>query len=241
MSEASNVEPRSVRVWDFPTRVFHWSLVALVVIAWLTGEEEGSAAVVHRYVGEAIAGLIVFRVIWGFTGGEHARFSDFSAGPAAIIHHIRDLFAPAPKRHLGHNPLGGFAVLLLLISVSAVVVTGLFSGGEVNAGPFAGALGLELSEAHEVAFRVLEILVIVHLLGVFVESWRSKDGLVPAMITGRKRRSASEHTADARTAGASALLIAAALGLAVSAALIVQTPSTLGAGGSERGVELDHD
>ena len=149
---------RRVHVWDLPTRLFHWSLLALVLLAWFTGEEEGLAALIHRYAGEAIAGLIVFRVIWGFAGGERARFADFAAGPSAIIAHVRDLFSRQPKRHLGHNPLGGVAVFLLLAVVAGVVVTGLFSGGEDNAGPFAGLWGLELSDAHEVLFRVLQAL-----------------------------------------------------------------------------------
>lgn len=114
---------RKVDVWDLPTRLFHWSLLALVLIAWFTGEEEGTAALIHRTAGEAIAGLIVFRVIWGFAGGERARFADFAAGPAAIIAHVRDLFSQQPKRHLGHNSLGGVAVFLLLAIVTGTVVT----------------------------------------------------------------------------------------------------------------------
>lgn len=107
------------------------------------GGAEGAGAEIHRYAGEAIAGLIVFRVIWGFVGGEHARFADFAAGPSAIIAHVRDLFSPHPKRHLGHNALGGVAVFLMLAATTGVVATGLFSGGEDNSGPFAGLWGFD--------------------------------------------------------------------------------------------------
>lgn len=229
---------RSVRVWDLPTRLFHWSLFALILVAWFTGEDEGAAAQIHRYAGEAIAGLIAFRVLWGFVGGEHARFADFAAGPAAIIGHVRNLFSRAPKRHLGHNPLGGVAVYLLLATVAGVVVTGLFSGGEHNAGPFAGMWGVELSEAHEALFRVLQVLVGIHLLGVVVETVLAKDALVPAMISGSKRRRADEPGSDARNAKPVALLAALVLGVGVSAALILQPPSNYAAamyGEQERG------
>lgn len=224
---------RRVHVWDLPTRLFHWSLLALVAIAWFTGEEEGTAAIIHRYAGEAIAGLIVFRVIWGFAGGERARFSDFAAGPSAIIAHVRDLFSKQPIRHLGHNPLGGVAVFLLLAITTGIVVTGLFSGGEENSGPFVGLWGLELSEVHEVLFRVLQALVVVHVLGVVVESLKAKDALVPAMITGSKRRRADEPGEDAKRAGIIALIVALGVGIAVSLTLMTQQPPASARSGAE--------
>lgn len=228
-----------VRVWDAPTRLFHWGLLALVLIAWFTGEEEGAAAQIHRYAGEAIAGLIVFRIIWGFAGGEHARFGDFAAGPGAIVAHVRDLFSRQPKRHLGHNPLGGLAVFLLLGVVAGVVVTGLFSGGDENIGPLAGLWGLELSEVHEVLFRVLQVLVVIHVLGVVVESLAAKDALVPAMITGSKRRREDEPHQDAARAGFLPLLVAVSAGIAVSVALAAQQPRLNAS--SEHTSEYEHD
>ena len=93
------------------------------------------------------------------------------------------------------------AVFLLLANVAAIVVTGIFSGGEESAGPFAGLWGLELSEAHDVLFRVLQVLVALHVLGVIIETVKAKDALVPAMITGVKRRCGDEQ---ARTQNAPA-------------------------------------
>lgn len=225
VAHGEQASERPVRVWDLPTRIFHWMLLALVLLAWFTGEEEGAAAQVHRYAGEAIAGLIVFRVLWGFIGGERARFADFAAGPTAIAEHVRDLFSTQPKRYLGHNPLGGVAVFLLLAIIAAAVVTGLFAGGEANAGPFAGLGGLELSEAHEVVFRILQALVVVHVLGVIVETLRSKDALLPAMITGVKRRRRDEPGNDARRASSLRLLIALALSALATFALVAQPPA----------------
>lgn len=224
---------RRVYVWDLPTRLFHWSLLALVIIAWFTGEEEGSAALIHRYAGEAIAGLIVFRVIWGFVGGERARFADFAAGPSAIVAHVRDLFSKQPKRHLGHNPLGGVAVFALLVVTTGIVVTGLFSGSEHNVGPFVGLWGLELSEVHEALFRALQALVVVHVLGVAVETLRAKDDLVPAMVTGSKRRRADEPGEDAEPASIIALLMALGAGVAVCLALMAQPLPTADRGSPE--------
>ncbi len=235
---------RKVRVWDLPTRIFHWSLLALLLVAWFTGEEEGAAAQIHRYAGEAIAGLIVFRVLWGFVGGERSRFSDFAAGPTAIVAHVRDLFSSRPKRHLGHNPLGGIAVFLLLAVVSAIVFTGLFSGGEGAGGPFVGVWGLELSELHELLFRVLQGLVLVHLLGVLVESLKARDALIPAMITGAKIRREDEPGVDARRASLMALVFAISVGTLSSVWLIAQPASSAAyerTAGAEHGEDERHD
>lgn len=230
---------RAVKVWDLPTRIFHWSLLALVAVCWFTGEEEGSAALIHRISGEAIAGLLVFRLIWGFAGGEHARFADFAAGPSAIAAHIGELFSGKAKRHLGHNPLGGLAVFLLLLTTAAIVVTGLFSGEERLAGPFAGAGGVDLSEIHEVLFRILQGLVVIHILGVVAETLLSKDALVPAMIIGTKKRRADEAASDALDVSRPAFLAAAALGVATSAALISLPTPQLAAHDHDHGEEIE--
>lgn len=230
---ASDPIQRMVKVWDAPTRIFHWSLLGLVLIAWFTGEGEGWTGAVHRYAGEAIAGLIVFRVIWGFWGGEHARFSDFAAGPMVILAHVGNIFSKAPTRHLGHNPLGGVAVFLLLATVTIITVTGLFSGGEDNAGPFAGMWGLELSDIHEFSFRILQVLTVVHVLGIVVESYKSKDALVPAMFTGSKARRSDEPGADARNASVAVLFLALTVGALTTASLMSLPPSTSDAADNE--------
>jgi cytochrome b len=238
---------RTVAVWDAPTRLFHWSLLALILVAWFTGEEEGTAAIIHRFAGETIAGLMVFRVLWGFIGGERSRFSDFAAGPSAIVAHVRDLMSSSPKRHLGHNPLGGVAVFMLLAVVALIVISGLFSEGE-GGGPFAGLWGVELSDWHEPLFRVLQGLVLIHVLGVVVESWKARDALLPAMFTGRKRRRDDEPGADAKRAAPIALVIAVAAGVVSSALLMSQPASSAdvgrigdaASGHDERG-EREHD
>jgi len=218
---ANAVVERRIYVWDVPTRIFHWSLAILVVVAWLTGEGEGASASLHRAAGAAIAGLLMFRIIWGFVGGEHARFADFAFAPAVVIGYVRELMFAKPVRHLGHNPLGAIAVFLILANLIAIVVTGLLSAGEHNAGPFAGASGESFAELHEASFRVLQGLVTLHLIGVVAETVLTRDALAPAMITGLKRRRADEAGVDARKAGPLALIIALFAGLVLAAGLMM--------------------
>lgn len=226
-----------VRVWDVPTRLFHWALFALVILCWFTAEGEGALSSVHRYAGEAIAGLIVFRVIWGFVGGEHARFAAFFEPGEKMGDHIAGLFTRKAHPTLGHNPLGSLAVIALLLVVSAVVVTGLMSEGEQEGGPLALVFGVNLSELHEVSFRVLQGLVAIHLIGVAVTSWATRDNLTGAMVTGRKARPAgSAH--DARPAKPVAFIIAAVLAAAAAGGLMLM-PHPLGEGGEAAGA-LDH-
>lgn len=209
---------RRLHVWDLPTRVFHWSLLALILTSWFSGGEE-DLNLVHRTSGVILAGLIVFRILWGFVGGEQARFRTFLPHPARILRHLKQVVAGKPERYLGHNPVGSLAVFLLLAAVSACVLTGLFSSDDGLSGPFAYIFGLELSDAHEISFRILQALVALHLLGVAAESWMTKDALVPAMITGTKTRRVDERGADANKASLPALLCALFLGAAVTAGL----------------------
>ena len=213
--------PNRIPVWDLPTRIFHWGLVAWVLVCWLTGEDK-SAAGVHRLSGELIAGLIVFRFVWGFVGGEHARFANFVRGPRAAADHLRKLLRGQAEPTPGHNPLGGLSVLLLLASVSFVVVTGLFSAGDEGpGGPLVGMFGLNLSDLHEPAFRVLQAVVVLHLLGVAITSIVNRDNLLAAMITGSKRARPGTATAPARRASIAALVIALALAGSTAAYLMI--------------------
>ncbi len=231
----TGVEPtRVVRVWDAPTRIFHWTMVALVVVAWLTGESDGLGAQAHRYAGEAMAGLLVFRLLWGFIGGEHARFGAFFPAPPVVVSHARGMFGGKLHRTLGHNPLGALAVFALLVSLSVVVVTGLLSAGEEGpSGPLAAVFGMDLAEAHELSFRVLQGLVVLHLIGVAVTSLASRDNLVLAMITGGKRRAKNDPAIDAQPASGVALLAAVLLSGAAALALMTMPHPIGGDSGGE--------
>jgi cytochrome b len=180
-----------IPVWDLPTRLFHWALLLLVALAWITGEAGSALFPVHRLAGYGVAVLLLFRLIWGFLGGRHARFAEFVRPWPAVREHLRALARLRPPRTLGHNPLGGWMVLLMLAVLAAQVVTGLFgAGGEAKAGPLAAwlpsALAHAVAELHEALSGALLALIALHVLGVLVESLLTRENLVRAMLTGKK-------------------------------------------------------
>ena len=120
----------SVLVWDVPTRLFHWTLVFLVALAWVTGDAEGTMFAVHKLAGYGVAVLLAFRVIWGFAGSRHSRFSEFVRPWPEVLAHIKGMLSLRPARTLGHNPLGGWMALVLLLVLAAQVTTGLFASDD---------------------------------------------------------------------------------------------------------------
>ncbi len=126
---------KEIRVWDPLVRLFHWSLVLTFTVAYLSGDEESG---LHIYSGYLVAGLIVFRLLWGIVGTRYARFSNFVYSPADIIAYIKDLISAHPKRYLGHNPAGGAMIVVLLLSLVVVTYSGLkVYAIEEGAGPLA--------------------------------------------------------------------------------------------------------
>jgi cytochrome b len=202
-----------IKVWDPLVRLFHWSLVAAFVIAYLTGDELEK---VHEFAGYFIVGLVVFRLIWGFVGTKHARFSDFVFSPPTVIAYLKDILAFRAKRYIGHNPAGGAMVIALLISLSMATLSGMkLLAVEENEGPFAAIQidnispvavamadededeehehdgGKEESvweEVHEFFVNFTLLLVLLHLAGVAVSSFAHGENLPRAMVTGKKRQ-----------------------------------------------------
>lgn len=166
-----------IRVWDWPVRVFHWSLAACVFIAFFTGESE-RFSLWHQTFGYVAGGLLAFRLVWGFVGTRHARFASFIKGPQAILAYLFSLRQTTPEHHVGHNPVGGVAVLLLMGLTALTAFSGwLMAGGD--------APGWQ-EELHEVAANSLMLVVAVHVLGVVLSSKQHKENLVRAMLTGFK-------------------------------------------------------
>ena len=173
-----------IRVWDWPTRLFHWLLVVLIAAAWWTGEEED--LVWHYRIGMLVLMLVLFRLIWGIIGGSTARFTRFVKGPRAIAAYLRGTSPPA----VGHNPLGALSVLALLGLVSLVVALGLFATDDdgLDPGPLSHLVSYEAAERaqelHETAFDLLLVVVAIHVVAILYYWLFKRDNLVGPMLTG---------------------------------------------------------
>lgn len=230
MSKAGRPTPATIRVWDAGVRLFHWLLAGSIVLAFLSSEEDSALSVWHIPAGWVAAVLIAFRLVWGFVGGEHARFAAFIR-PAALGGHIRSLLSGRVEPSVGHNPLGALAVVGLLALTVATVATGA-GGGE---------------DGHEsVAYGLLG-LVALHVAAVVAMSLLTQDNLVRAMVTGRKSAALFPGVGDARPPAGIALPVAA-LVVAAAAVGVVRldpagfTPVARGeAGEAGEGVEADED
>ena len=194
--------PPRIRVWDAPVRVFHWLMVLCFAGAWLTAESDRWLPV-HLTLGYTMAGLVVFRLLWGVVGTRHARFSDFVRGPAAVLRYVQSLLRGRPDHHAGHNPAGGWAILALLALAALTAVLGWATLQHIG--------GHAMEEAHEAVAGLMLAVVAVHVGGVLLGSWLHRENLVRAMLTGRRRGEPAEDIGTgARTVAV--LLLAAVLG-----------------------------
>ena len=181
-----------VKVWDVPVRLFHWLLVLLIAFMFVSGNLKGDWMEWHMRSGYAILALVLFRILWGFAGGTYARFSSFLAGPSAGIAFAGKLLARTPAPSAGHNPLGGWMVLALLLALLFQVGTGLFANDDILVeGPLAPlvskAVSNQLTSWHYWNTNVLLALVAVHVLAVLYHAVVMKENLIGAMFTGLKR------------------------------------------------------
>jgi cytochrome b len=220
--------PRTVLVWDFPTRAFHWLLVLAVVVSYATGGEEGWLFVVHTASGYLVVLLLLFRLLWGVIGSEHSLFRDFVHGPQIVGGYVRRLLVLDPPRYVGHNPLGGWMVILILVVLALTVATGALSGEEDGpSGPLlwliAAPGGEGLAEVHEVLANLVVVLAIVHVCGVLVDWWLTGENLVSAMISGVKRLDETAAAAERPPAPAWRMIVAAGLVVLVGAVLVAKT------------------
>lgn len=184
---------QNIGVWDLPLRLFHWVLVLSIAMAFLSSEENSVLNEWHVLSGWVAAILIIFRLVWGFVGGEHSRFSDFIR-PSRIAHHVSGLARGKREPSLGHNPLGAVAVVVLLALTAVTVWSGAF-GGEAA------------EELHEVIAWVLLAMVAVHVIAVIVMSMLERENLVRAMLTGKKLAARHPGANDARAPGAVAWIL----------------------------------
>ncbi len=182
-----------VPVWDPFVRIFHWSLVVLFTVAFVT---EDDLLLIHVWAGYLIGLVLALRILWGVVGPRHARFTDFIYAPSRVRGYLRDLLRFDAKRYLGHSPAGGAMVVILILALGAVVGSGLVLYGlDIGAGPLKTLQGIgghtlkEVMEGvHEFAANLTLGLVCAHILGVLLASFVHRENLAWSMITGRKRR-----------------------------------------------------
>ncbi|MFT7261793.1 MAG: cytochrome b [Glaciecola sp.] len=206
---------KETRVWDLFVRVFHWSLLSLVALSYLSGEFDFE---IHSYSGYAIFILVCLRIIWGFIGSKNARFKNFVYSPKNVVTYLKSIVTGNPKRFLGHNPAGGLMVLALLTVLGTTTLSGMkLYAIEEGEGPFASNVQISLmnqayadsdekehskkedkhdeedkegeefwEEVHETSINLLILLILLHVLGVVLASKQHKENLARAMITGNK-------------------------------------------------------
>ena len=214
MSDQSASEPvtsgsstRTVKVWDIWVRLFHWFLVAFILLSYLTGEIGGLDFTVpgtgrfvpnmtlHMWSGLTILGLLVFRVIWGFRGSSTARFSNFLCGPQVILGYVKSVFRGPIAFFAGHNPAGGAVVIVILTALAVQASAGLFSQDDsffATKGPLAflveDEFSKEITSFHKQWWEyVILTLVVIHISANLFYWLIKKQDLIVAMFTGRRR------------------------------------------------------
>lgn len=190
--EATSPEPGVIRVWDPLVRAFHWFLVLGIGLNYFLLPP---GKTLHRYVGYAIAAALAVRLVWGFVGSPHARFSDFVTSPRTVLSHMAAVLTGRDRRYVGHNPAGGAMVLVLLFLVAVTCLTGWMQGLDAF-------WGVEwVQELHELDADLIIALAAMHVFAAIAESVLHRENLVLAMITGRKRRAEGTDIDHAGAAG----------------------------------------
>ncbi len=218
-----------VKVWDVPVRLFHWALVLLFAFMFYSGKTGSDWMEWHMRAGYAILALVLFRISWGFAGSTHARFSSFLAGPSACVQFVKHLLARKPSPYPGHNPLGGWMVLVMLFALLFQTSTGLFANDDLlSEGPLAAlvskATSDQLTTLHVWNFNLLLVLAGLHLAAVLYHAGFMKENLIGAMFTGAKRlpeRGAEGMVASFASPWLALVLLAVA---ALAVYLIVKRP-----------------
>lgn len=191
-ASASSPAPQPVRIWDLPTRLFHWALALTVLGSVTTGTIGGGAMVWHFRFGYTALGLLVFRIAWGFFGGRWSRFTSFFYAPATVLRYLRGQRRPGEHLDVGHNPLGAASVFAMLLLLVVQVSTGLVADDEIaNVGPLnkyvATATGLAATAWHKTYGKALIIaLVVLHIGAIVYYRWRRRIDLTGPMLHGDK-------------------------------------------------------
>ncbi len=177
-----------LKVWDPFVRIFHWSLVFLFFLAYIT---EDDWMTVHSYAGYTVALLVTFRLFWGIIGTRYARFNSFVTSFENVKAYLKQLFSGNAKHYVGHNPAGGLMIVILLICLIITTITGMSLFATEGHGPLASTFLSQwsediLEEIHEFFANFTVLMVVIHVSGVLVSSLLHKENLIKSMITGKK-------------------------------------------------------
>lgn len=220
-----------VKVWDLPTRVFHWVLVVLCAVLWISGSVGGIDVPLpggktlmntdlHMLLGQIVLSLVLYRVLWGLVGSSTARFSSFVRGPGAVLAYLKAVRSGQHPLFAGHNPAGALMILGVLTVLLLQAGTGLFANDDIlSEGPLAAAVGKDLSDSltgvHGLIANALIALVVVHVGAVVIYRLKGEN-LVKPMVTGYKDRS-SLPPGEPAPRMVSPLLALVVLGVSVAA------------------------
>jgi cytochrome b len=210
---------RTVRVWDLPTRIFHWSLVVCVAGLFITANLGGDWMQWHFKFGYAVLTLLLFRIVWGFVGGRWSRFVSFIYAPSTIVAYLKG--RGKPEHSVGHNPMGAGSVFALLGILLLQVASGLFSDDEIaNQGPLytlvSSAWVNTATWYHkEVGSTVIVALVVLHVAAIIFYLYKKKDNLIHPMLSGDKELSHSITPSrdDVTSRAVAALVLAVCAGI----------------------------
>lgn len=198
---------QTIRVWDLPTRLFHWLLAAAVVGLVITANVGGNWMNWHLRLGYAVLTLLLFRLVWGFVGGHWSRFGTFLFAPSAVLAYLRG--QARPEHRVGHSPLGALSVFALLLILLAQVGTGLMSDDEISFfGPLVrfvsgDTVALATGYHKNVGKFIVIALVVLHIAAILFYKWVKKDSLVQPMVLGDKQVAAGLHLPQSRDTVAS--------------------------------------
>lgn len=193
-----NEPMHEIRVWDLPTRLFHWTLLVLIVLQFGSGQFHWLSMQWHFRFGYAILALVLFRILWGVFGSQTSRFADFVRGPRAVLRYLRDSIAGSALPMPGHNPLGGWSVLAMLASIAVQALSGLFTSDDISEeGPLvarvSGATVKWMSRIHHLNRYVLVLLIVLHIGAIVTYRVLRRQDLVRPMLVGRGRFAAARE------------------------------------------------
>ena len=218
---------QEVQVWDIGVRLFHWSLVTLVITAVVTVKLGGNAMTYHAWCGYGILTLVLFRILWGFAGGTNARFTSFVTGPSKVIAYLKTMLkrdhAAVEGSTFGHNPVGALSVLAMLAALLFQALSGLFVNDDIMfEGPLSAWAGKDLSDKitgwHKLNEKIIYLLVATHIAAIFFYLLYKTENLISPMISGARK--VRGNVAPVRTGSPALALVLLAVSAGVVYALV---------------------